>query len=352
MPGLRGKHGRKKRKVAAREKRTGTDAAGLPIYTLRIHTIARDLSRLAIESRERTNREIRRYTCPRDKRDSLLAGLSSWTEGIYKIVRGGLRGYVRYAMKAHQQAFSFRALRFAEEQVSIALAEGLGHAKLHANEQEWQRHLGLVKARLSSLGAAAKESSKRRAANPEVTQMLVDDGALEWLRAYSSEWMKLACDDPRDGLEVFIGWQAPAWAVDSESDSGSDRATIEETENLLNFAAAELRKALETASFDAFEAFLQKDEKPSSARNFSTRHTQAIARLLQRHPKATTKDIAQMLDQQRPPLPILDTWLTFSPPEQRTWTRALLHSKYANRVKKMVSDVRRQLRLAAVLPPG
>jgi hypothetical protein len=323
---------RKKRKPVARKRRAPAEVSGLPAYAL-----ADNLSRLRRQSCEEARRDIELRTAPKKKREVFESALSSWANDTYKLVLDELKNHLQHAIaKPGGQSDPLIAFRWAEEQVSLALAHGLGYTRLYENKKRRTQDEALLRTRLSSLGTMAKRSAKRNKQGIE-DDLTAGDGALGWLREYSSEWVKLACDDPADGVWALFEWRAPAWAVESES--ASDRATAEETENLLNDAAARLRDSLENARFDAFASLReQKTAKPS--RNFTTPQRQAIERIGLRNPVASIKEIADMLDQQKPRVPILSDWLSFQPEDERTWTRALGHELYRARVKKMISEVR------------
>ena len=57
-----------------------------------------------------------------------------------------------------------------------------------------------------------------------------------------------------------------------------------------------------------------------------------------KQPGATTKDIAFLLDKEK--VAILPNWLKGLSTEERTWARVLVHTRYSNRVKKMISECR------------
>ena len=321
-------------KGATTVRRAAIDSPALPAYTLLTDSLVTDLRRVTAEIRDRTHRDVRRESSPGAKRDALDSGLSSWTGAIYKLVRDSLQEYVKHALVENRKSFSSQVLRWAEEQTSVGLAEGLGYIRVHENKKQQNRYIHELRGRLSSLGARARV---QRANDPA-----------RWLREYSSEWMKLACDDPRDGLSQFIGWRAPAWACDSAGHSIDDRATEEQTENLLRGVASDLRTSLENARFDAFDPFLQQHPRSKPPRKFASPHLRAMERLWLHNPNASAKDIAHLLDKESVSIPT--DWLRSFSPDQRTWTRILNHLNYKNKATKMICEVRGTLRKAGCIP--
>ena len=272
----------KKPKARQQKRRTGTQVLALPEYTPHVPIIAQDLHSLTIESRERTNREIKRCTSLREKHDALSSGIASWKKGTYEIVRQGLLDLVRSVISSRHEPFSLRLFQFAERSVSLALTEGLGPARVNEKREHHGRYLDEVKARLSNLG---------RAPNAETgdPSLKTDDPNLQWLRELSSEWVKLACDDPADGVWLFFKWQAPKWACESTDDSSTERATDEQTDSVLNEAAAQLRDALENARFDAYKLLSGHQVTVKPPRNFEQVHRRAIERLWRSNPARPPK---------------------------------------------------------------
>ena len=325
----------KKRKRVARKRRAPANVSGLPVYTPKIDALADKLSRLRRQSCEEARHDIELRTAPKKKREVFESALSSWANDTYKLVLDELKNHLQHAIaKPAGQSDPLIAFRWAEEHVSLALAHGLGYTRPYENKKRRTQDEALLRTRLSSLGAMAKRSAKRNKQGIE-DDLTADDGALGWLREYSSEWVKLACNDPADGVWALFEWRAPAWAV--ESGGVSDRATAEETENLLNGAAARLRESLENARFDAF-APLRERKKTKPARNFRTPQRQAIARIRLALPRATHKDIASRLDKEGIHLP--SRYLPTLPEDQRTWMRALMHRNYERTIKTMFSQGR------------
>src|SRR5664280_266580 len=323
----------KKRKRVARKRRAPANVSGLPVYTPKIDALADKLSRLRRQSCEEARQNIELRTAPRKKREVFEGALSSWVNDTYNLVLGELENHLQQATAKIGQSEPLTAFRWAEEQVSLALARGRGYTRLDKNKRQTQDE-ALLRTRLSSLGTMAKRSAKRNKQGIE-DDLTADDGALGWLREYSSEWVKLACNDPADGVWALFEWRAPAWAV--ESGGVSDRATAEETENLLNGAAARLRESLENARFDAFAPWRER-KKTKPARNFRTPQRQAIARIRLALPRATHKDIASRLDKEGIHLP--SRYLPTLPEDQRTWMRALMHRNYERTIKTMFSQGR------------
>ncbi len=325
------KSDREKRKRAARKRRAPAKVSGLPAYTPLIDELAEKVSRLRRQSCERARLDIKLHSSAEDKREVFKGALCSWTDDTYALVLDGLRNHLQYAIAEIGQSAPLTAYRWAEEQVSLALARGLGHTTLPKNQEHRKKHEASLRSRLSGLGAVTKQSAKRNKQDSE--DLIADDGALEWLREYSTEWVKLACDDPTDRIWVLMEWRAPAWAVGS--DSVGDRATAEETENLLNDAAGKLRSSLENARFDAFEPLPgQKKRKPP--RKITKPLRQAIERLWRQYPGAQYKDIAFYADQNK--VPTFAGWRL--PPGEDTWTKATINPRFADKVKKFIFDCR------------
>ena len=319
----------KRRKRVRRKRRTREKPAVSSSFAPRIEILARQLSQLQIASCTRARLDITLHTSDAHKREAFDAALSSWLYETYKLVLGGLQQAIADIRQVRPGSEPLIIFRSAEEEVSLALAEGLGHTPLHKDEPEKQKYKWHPKDRLCSLGAGSRSQN--------LEDLLADDGALDWLREYSADWLKLACDDPAEGIGYFVQWRAPAWAV-AETNSADGRATPEETQILFDDVAGRLRNSLNNARFDAFEP-LRGQQNRKTPRNFRMIQRQAIARIrsadrsLRNH-----KKIASILDKQKVPLPA--DVLPLSPAEERTWTRALQHRNYTAKIKTMFSQGR------------
>lgn len=327
MPGqtLKGKP----RKRVRRTRRTRENATVCGLSAPRIEVLARGLSQLRTTSCTRARLAIALHTSDAHKREVFDAAVSSWLYETYRLVLDGLQQAIAEIRQVKPDLEPLMILRSAEEPVSLALAEGLGHIPLHKDKPEKQRHKLHLKDRLSSLGAGGKSLN--------FEDLLADDGALEWLRECSSDWLKLACDDPAEGVGCFLQWRAPAWAV-AETNSTDGRATHEETQILFDDVAGKLRDSLNNARFDAFEP-LRGQQHRKTPRNFRMIQRQAIARIRSANRNLSDhKKIASILDKQKVPLPT--DVLPFSSPEERTWMRALQHPNYTAKIRTMFSQGR------------
>lgn len=326
MPGrtIKGKH----RKRVRRTRRTRENATVYGLSAPQIEMLARELSQLRIASCTRARLDIALRTSDAQKQEVFDAAVSSWLYETYKLVLRGLEQAITEIRQVKPCSEPLVVFRSAEEQVSLALADGLGHTLLHKDKPEKQKHKLHPKDRLSRLGAGVKSQN--------LENFLADDGALEWLHEYSCDWVKLACDDPTQGFGSFLQWRAPAWAV-AETTSADCRATPEETQILLDDIAGKLRY-LNNARFDAFEPSRGQHNR-KTIRKFRTIQRQAIARIRSANRNLRDhKKIASMLDKEKVSLP--PDVLPFSPAEERTWTRALQHSNYTARIKTMFSQGR------------
>jgi len=258
----------KRRKRVRRKTRTREKPAVSSSFAPRIEILARQLSQLQIASCTRARLDITLHTSDAHKREVFDAALCSWLYETYKLVLGGLQQAIADIRQVRPGSEPLMIFRSAEEEVSIALAEGLGHTPLHKDKLEKQKHKCRPKDRLSSLGAGGKSQN--------LEDLIADDGALDWLREYSADWLKLACDDPAEGIGCFLQWRAPAWAV-AETNSADGRATPEETQILFDDVAGRLRNSLNNARFDAFEPLRGQNRK--TPRNFRMIQRQAIARI-------------------------------------------------------------------------
>jgi hypothetical protein len=239
-----------------------------------------DLHHAAAVSYERTRAFIMLQPAPCDKQDTLMRELDAWAYDVYARIRNSLRERAQYALSLERAGDPLAIWRSAQEQIGDALSRAFAY-------NETQVRFPIPRA------AQVCEIETRFSCSA--------CAFVRWVHAFSREWLRLACDDPRSGIGVFVGWRAPAWATEdgqAEVESGvkiSSRASAITTELLLNRAAAAVRGALENAQYDAFDWFIQ---QPQLSREpaFNSPLRKTIAKILMANPDATDLEVVERLD--------------------------------------------------------